>query len=158
MNLRPPGPQPGALPDCATPRGRKRFYGCGDLEAVRSIYEHLFVSAPKNLRRCGRCGQSKSVDEFAWRTQAKGQRDNYSRPCRADYKQEHYANNRARYVEQAGRRRQLMLLQRTILLVAFSRSHPCAEGGETDPVELEFDHRGDRTFEITRGIRERSAC
>ena len=21
MNLRPPGPQPGALPDCATPRG-----------------------------------------------------------------------------------------------------------------------------------------
>jgi hypothetical protein len=22
LNLRPPGPQPGALPDCATPRGR----------------------------------------------------------------------------------------------------------------------------------------
>ena len=27
MNLRPPGPQPGALPDCATPRGPLRFYG-----------------------------------------------------------------------------------------------------------------------------------
>ena len=25
LNLRPPGPQPGALPDCATPRGRVRF-------------------------------------------------------------------------------------------------------------------------------------
>ena len=24
LNLRPPGPQPGALPDCATPRGRRR--------------------------------------------------------------------------------------------------------------------------------------
>jgi hypothetical protein len=27
LNLRPPGPQPGALPDCATPRGAHRFYG-----------------------------------------------------------------------------------------------------------------------------------
>jgi hypothetical protein len=27
LNLRPPGPQPGALPDCATPRGLHRFYG-----------------------------------------------------------------------------------------------------------------------------------
>ncbi len=27
LNLRPPGPQPGALPDCATPRGALRFYG-----------------------------------------------------------------------------------------------------------------------------------
>jgi hypothetical protein len=27
LNLRPPGPQPGALPDCATPRGRWAFYG-----------------------------------------------------------------------------------------------------------------------------------
>ncbi len=27
LNLRPPGPQPGALPDCATPRvGREQFY------------------------------------------------------------------------------------------------------------------------------------
>jgi len=96
------------------------------------------------------------VEEFAWRRQAKGQRDNYCRPCRADYKHEHYANNRARYVEQAGRRRQSMLLQRTIQLVAFFRSHPCADCGETEPVVLEFDHRGDKTVEITRGIRERS--
>jgi hypothetical protein len=27
LNLRPPGPQPGALPDCATPRGSKRATG-----------------------------------------------------------------------------------------------------------------------------------
>ena len=27
MNLRPPGPQPGALPDCATPRGRPMITG-----------------------------------------------------------------------------------------------------------------------------------
>src|SRR5271156_6601895 len=27
LNLRPPGPQPGALPDCATPRGYKRATG-----------------------------------------------------------------------------------------------------------------------------------
>jgi hypothetical protein len=35
-NLRPPGPQPGALPDCATPRGAPRFYGHRQRRLVRS--------------------------------------------------------------------------------------------------------------------------
>ena len=29
LNLRPPGPQPGALPDCATPRGQPMISVCG---------------------------------------------------------------------------------------------------------------------------------
>ena len=36
MNLRPPGPQPGALPDCATPRGFKQA-GDGNRTRPRSL-------------------------------------------------------------------------------------------------------------------------
>jgi hypothetical protein len=44
LNLRPPGPQPGALPDCATPRGASRAYpnagqdpGPNKLGAARAV-------------------------------------------------------------------------------------------------------------------------
>jgi hypothetical protein len=35
LNLRPPGPQPGALPDCATPRGRPMIARYGGLQPIR---------------------------------------------------------------------------------------------------------------------------
>ena len=37
MNLRPPGPQPGALPDCATPRGVSSRAGDGNRTRPRSL-------------------------------------------------------------------------------------------------------------------------
>ena len=45
-NLRPPGPQPGALPDCATPRGAADSTPTlrTHRTSVRSLREHVFVS------------------------------------------------------------------------------------------------------------------
>lgn len=39
-----------------------------------------------DMRSCARCGETLSVEQFAWRRQAKNQRDNDCRPCRSDYK------------------------------------------------------------------------
>jgi hypothetical protein len=108
------------------------------------------------MRRCGRCSQNKPVADFAWRRKAKGQRDNYCRLCRAAYKQEHYAANRQRYIDNAQQRRQLMVEERTAFLVAFLREHPCVDCGEGDPLVLEFDHLGDKEFGIAKGLRDRN--
>ncbi len=108
------------------------------------------------MRRCGRCKRKKPAEEFAWRRKAKGQRDNYCRPCRAAYKQEHYAANRRRYIEQASVRRTASVLARTEFLVAFLREHPCVDCGEGDPVVLEFDHLGEKEFSISKGLRSRN--
>jgi hypothetical protein len=54
-----------------------------------------------SLRRCGRCGESRPIAEFAWRRKARRQRDNYCVSCLAEYKREHYAANRSRYIAQA---------------------------------------------------------
>src|SRR6202035_1914088 len=43
LNLRPPGPQPGALPDCATPRGVRPFYGP---PAALSAFDANICSCP----------------------------------------------------------------------------------------------------------------
>jgi hypothetical protein len=156
LNLRPPGPQPGALPDCATPRDAS-ILGASAGHAVHCTWEHMFVSLPENVtRRCGRCGEQKPAHDFAWRRRARGQRDNYCRPCRAAYKQEHYATNRSRYIANAQRRKQAVIIERAEYLVGFLRAHPCADCGEDDPTVLEFDHLRDKRFELAKGIRDRN--
>jgi hypothetical protein len=108
------------------------------------------------VRRCGRCGETKPIDEFAWRRKSRGQRDNYCRACRAAYKQEHYALNREKYIANATRRRTALAADRAEFLVEFFASNPCVDCGETDPVVLEFDHLEDKAFNIAKGLRDRS--
>jgi len=93
------------------------------------------------------------MEEFAWRRKWRNQRDNYCRPCRADYKQEHYAKNRQRYIDNAAKRTQKVVEERTLMLLEYFRNHPCADCGERDPVVLEFDHLGEKNFALSYGIR-----
>lgn len=107
-------------------------------------------------RRCGRCGQQKPVSDFAWRRKARGQRDNYCRPCRAQYKQEHYTANCERPVANALRRKQVLVVERAAYLIQLFSENPCVDCGETDPLVLEFDHLGGKEFNISRGLRNTS--
>lgn len=117
----------------------------------------MFVQANAGTTRtCGRCGQSKPATDFAWRRKARGQRDNYCRPCRAEYKREHYASHRERYVANAVRRKRALVAERAAYLVALFRERPCADCGETDPIVLEFDHMGHKRFNIAKGLRDRN--
>jgi hypothetical protein len=109
-------------------------------------------SSPDNLRRCGRCGDLKPTSEFAWRRQARGQRDNMCRRCRSAYHREHYLANRQRYIEQARTRKETLRLERTQYLIEYFASHPCVDCGEQDPVVLEFDHLEDKLFNIANAL------
>jgi hypothetical protein len=108
------------------------------------------------MRRCGRCDTEKPFEEFAWRRRARGQRDNYCRPCRADYHREHYLANKDRYIASARQRKKAMLEERIEFLVAYLREHPCVDCGEEDPIVLEFDHLRDKKFMISKGITDRN--
>jgi hypothetical protein len=108
----------------------------------------MFVNESGKARKCSRCGTLKPTAEFAWRNKSKGRYDSFCRPCRADYKKAHYAANKQRYIERAQERKRELALERTLYLIAFFRSHPCVDCGETDPVVLEFDHRRDKLFSI----------
>ena len=100
------------------------------------------------MKRCGRCGQLKPPEDFAWRRKDKGQRHNYCRPCHAAYHREHYLANKERYVAQAAAQNQALRLERTRYLIEYFKTHPCVDCGETDAVVLEFDHLRDKSFDI----------
>jgi hypothetical protein len=76
-------------------------------------------------RRCGRCGQVKPIQEFAWRRKAKGQRHNYCRPCHSAYHREHYLANRQRYIDLAAKRTQAVAEERFGYLLDYFRVNPC---------------------------------
>jgi hypothetical protein len=106
-------------------------------------------------RKCGRCGELKPLNEFAWRRKRKIQRDSFCRPCRSAYGREHYLANRQRYIDQAAVVKRKRLRERTLYLLEYFKTHPCVDCGEDDPVVLEFDHLGEKLFDIGREIHNR---
>lgn len=108
------------------------------------------------LRKCGACRELKKLREFAWRRRRQGQRDNYCRACRAEYKQRHYAANKQRYVDNATQRKRRLVEENLDRLIVFFATHPCVDCGEADPLVLEFDHIGEKTFTISHALRDRS--
>jgi hypothetical protein len=111
---------------------------------------------PSDVRLCGSCGQRKPASDFAWRRRARDQRDNYCRPCRAAYKRQHYAANRESYIANARDRKRTLVEERASQLLAFFGDQPCVDCGERDPLVLEFDHVADKSFNISKGIRDRA--
>ena len=98
------------------------------------------------------CGFTKPVGEFNWRRKEKGQRDNMCRACRAAYKHEHYSANKARYIAQVAESKRRLRLERTKWLLEYFEAHPCRDCSESDAVVLDFDHQGDKAFEIGEAL------
>ena len=147
MNQRPLGPQPSALPDCATPRDS------GDCRGFRPVLMRTCVRMTDELRTCGGCGLSKPLDQFSWRRRKRMQRDNMCRGCRSEYGKAHYEANKPRYIQNAARVKKATKLERIWYLLEYFEDHPCADCGESDPVVLDFDHLTRQEVQRLQGIR-----
>jgi hypothetical protein len=107
-------------------------------------------------KKCYRCGELKTAEHFAWRNKEKRTYDSFCRPCRSSYKKEHYAANRQQYIDRAQKRKSEVLLERTMYLIEYFRTHPCVDCGESDPVVLEFDHLRDKLFSVGMDLARRN--
>ena len=102
--------------------------------------------------RCGRCGEMLPEADFASYPSKK--RDGYCKPCRSAYGKEHYYKNRAIYIRRAKARTRKRVRDRIEWLRTYLQDHPCVDCGESDLVVLDFDHLRDKSFNISRGIRD----
>lgn len=111
----------------------------------------LFSPDPHGLRRCSRCRQLKSLNEFSFRDLEKGLRNHYCRPCHAAYRRAHYEHNKPDYIQRAMSEMRMKREDGLLLLHEYLRSRPCADCGETDITVLEFDHREPATKALDIG-------
>lgn len=99
------------------------------------------------MKICGRCGETKPLADFAWKSKAKGTYQWACKSCHKIMRTEHYNSNKSKIYEQI-KTRQRDLKNK---IWQYKIEHPCADCGESDPVVLEFDHLGDKEFNIGHG-------
>lgn len=107
-------------------------------------------------RLCARCNQLKDENDFAGPYPSRPRKDAYCRPCRSQYQAERYLANRSEVIRKNGARKKVERQRRVAALIDYLQDHPCVDCGEADPVVLEFDHLGDKSFTVAEGIKSRS--
>ena len=100
-------------------------------------------------RACTRCGEIKPLSEFPPVRRGGEKRQSWCRACFAVVNAAYYASNRerekARLISQATARR----AETRRNLIEYLLVHPCIDCGEADIVVLEFDHRGEKTADVS---------
>jgi hypothetical protein len=98
-------------------------------------------SEQTRFRLCIGCRETRPLEDFSYRDQARGLRRSRCRFCMRAYAREHYIQNKARYAtgDWGGTRSSRRDLSREI--DEYLRTHTCVDCGESDPLLLEFDHR-----------------
>ena len=86
-------------------------------------------------KECKRCKEVKSIEHFD-DCKTKGVLA-LCKPCRRERNNEYYINRRIDIKE---------------WLFDYLSKNPCIDCGESEPIKLEFDHRGDKVFEIGKSL------
>ena len=94
----------------------------------------MLTIAESPVRRCGRCGLTKSVSDFNASSEFGLQY--WCRACQSDW----YRTNKAHHVRNVNANTDRYRERNAAFVLAYLNSHPCVDCGEADPVVLEFDH------------------
>jgi hypothetical protein len=89
---------------------------------------------------CSKCGAEKPLEEFPRRPDRPLGRGSVCLACGRAYRRAHYLANIRYYVEKGHRGRLLQRRRNYERLIAYLRSHPCIDCGESDIRVLQFDH------------------
>jgi hypothetical protein len=106
---------------------------------------------------CRLCQKQKHISEFAWKAKIKNLRQSYCKDCQKIRSRKHYQKNKEIYIKKARIRNQKVLDQIQGYVWQYLSNHPCIDCNESDIVVLEFDHQGDKKYNLFEIIKERSS-
>lgn len=104
------------------------------------------------MKKCSKCKEEKSIEDFPKRAKSKDGLASVCKVCKRAYDNAHYKANpyRREYIRENSRKH-VQVCQRWVL--AYLQTHPCVDCDESDVVVLEFDHRGDKHDSVSMLVR-----
>lgn len=103
------------------------------------------------MKTCTKCKESKPLEEFQKLARNKDGYASYCKLCKRAYDNAHYNANpeRKAYIRSNSAKR---VEETRKWIFEYLRNNPCIDCGEDDILVLEFDHRSDKTMDVSRMI------
>jgi hypothetical protein len=89
-------------------------------------------------------------DHFNKKSDTKDGLQRQCKSCVAIFHKEHYQERKAYYKKKARKHNTEYRLRNLQFMVDYLKQHPCIDCGETDPIVLEFDHRGNKNYDVSK--------
>lgn len=106
------------------------------------------------MKECRKCERVREDSEFSADKKAKDGLFSYCKECAKSYKLEWAKNNKDKRKTHVESNKQKIREK----IYAYLLEHPCVDCGESDPIVLDFDHRGDKSFGIGKAaVQQRMA-
>ena len=101
---------------------------------------------------CGKCDTPKEENDFNWENKSEGKRHDWCRECTKIAKKISYRKHRDSHLALVRERktRNKSIAQQKVM--DYLDSHHCLDCGESDPIVLHFDHRGNKYRDISHMI------
>jgi hypothetical protein len=90
--------------------------------------------------QCSKCKLEKSPDCFSFKDIDKNARHKTCRECHRAYTKDHYLKNKEKYIAKAKASNPANRLRVRSEMIAYLKSHPCVDCGNSDIRVLQFDH------------------
>lgn len=107
------------------------------------------------MKKCNRCHETKTLEEFQKRAKNKDGHTEMCKLCKRAYDNAHYKANpeRRKYIRSNSdaRHKEVIAWVRNFLL-----ANPCVDCGESDIVVLQFDHQRDKIANVSTMVRKNS--
>lgn len=102
------------------------------------------------MKWCPACQQMKADSAFGKNRSRKDGLQVHCRACVKKIQHDWYMKHKETHTAKVRRKRKELALEIAENIVAYFKSHPCVDCGETDPILLEFDHvRGTKKYTIS---------
>lgn len=104
-------------------------------------------------KTCAKCRRSRPASDFNWKNKAKGTLYSRCKECWNEDNKERYRANKQYYIDKASKRKQRVKEAILATIIDYFKDHPCIDCGESDPIVLCFDHRGDKLNDVSNLVR-----
>jgi hypothetical protein len=101
------------------------------------------------MKRCSKCKIEKDSSDFNKKTRNKDGLQAQCKECLKEIHKKHYEEKTQYYKNKAAKNNLLYRIRNLEYMVNYLVRHSCVDCGENDPTILEFDHRSDKSYDVS---------